>query len=187
MKEFSHPGTKDKTLLDLNHAIQSTITVSRNEWKYVAEMETEYDSTLPMISCLAGEFNQLILNLIVNAAHAIADVVQKGDLEKGKNQGADQELPGVGRNSYPGHGHRHPRKGAKPSSSIPSSPLKRLAKGPGRAWPSHARWSLTNTVEPFTSKLRRGRAQPLSFVCLTMARLLLPRRGPHEAHLVPGR
>ena len=83
MKEFSHPDMKEKILLDLNHAINSTITVARNEWKYVAEMKTEFDPSLPLISCLPGEFNQVILNLIVNAAHAIADVVKKGISEKG--------------------------------------------------------------------------------------------------------
>ncbi|MGA8271230.1 MAG: MHYT domain-containing protein [Candidatus Sulfotelmatobacter sp.] len=83
MKEFSHPGTKEKILLDLNHAIQSTITVARNEWKYVADMETDFDPALPLISCQPGEFNQVILNLIVNAAHAIADAVAKGGSEKG--------------------------------------------------------------------------------------------------------
>jgi PAS domain S-box-containing protein len=84
MKEFSHPGTKEKIPLDLNHAIGSTITVSRNEWKYVAEMETDFDPSLPMVSCLPGEFNQVILNLIVNATHAISDVVHRNGLEKGK-------------------------------------------------------------------------------------------------------
>jgi PAS domain S-box-containing protein len=84
MKEFSHPGTKEKILLDLNHAIQSTITVARNEWKYVAEMETDFDPSLPLISCQPGEFNQVILNLIVNAAHAIADIVGKEGSTKGK-------------------------------------------------------------------------------------------------------
>jgi len=83
MKEFSHPGTKDKILLDLNHAIQSTITVAQNEWKYVANMETDLDLSLPAIPCQPGEFNQVILNLIVNAAHAIADVARDGGPEKG--------------------------------------------------------------------------------------------------------
>ena len=83
MKEFSHPGTKDKTQLDLNHAIECTLTVSRNEWKYVAELETEFDPSLPRIACQPGEFNQVILNLIVNAAHAIADVVGKDGSKKG--------------------------------------------------------------------------------------------------------
>ena len=82
MKEFSHPGTEDKTPIDLNHAIESTLTVARNEWKYVAEVVTEFDAELPAVPCLPGEFNQVILNLIVNAAHAIADVV--GDGAKGK-------------------------------------------------------------------------------------------------------
>ena len=84
MKEFSHPGTKDKTPVDLNHAIESTLAVAGNEWKYVASVETEFDPSLPLVSCLPGEFNQVILNLIVNAAHAIADVVGKGGSEKGK-------------------------------------------------------------------------------------------------------
>jgi PAS domain S-box-containing protein len=84
MKEFSHPGTKEKVLVDLNHAINSTITVARNEWKYVADIETDFDPSLPLIPCQAGEFNQVILNLIVNAAHAIANVVRDGGFEKGK-------------------------------------------------------------------------------------------------------
>lgn len=84
MKDFSHPGTKDKILVDLNRAIESTITVARNEWKYVAEMETDYDSSLPPVLCLPAEFNQVILILIVNAAHAIADVVGEGNSGKGK-------------------------------------------------------------------------------------------------------
>ena len=84
MKEFSHPGTKEKVALDLNHAIQSTITVAQNEWKYVAEMETNFEPTLPLVSCLPGEFNQVILNLIVNAAHAIGDRSKERNGEKGK-------------------------------------------------------------------------------------------------------
>lgn len=79
MREFSHPGTKEKQPLDLNHAISNTITVARNEWKYVAEVETDYDSSLPLVLCLPGDFNQVMLNLIVNAAHAIADVVKGGE------------------------------------------------------------------------------------------------------------
>ena len=84
MKEFSHPGSKEKTEVDLNRAIQSTITVARNEWKYVAEMETDFDTSLPPVLCLPGEINQVVLNLIVNAAHAIGDVTRDGDQGKGK-------------------------------------------------------------------------------------------------------
>jgi PAS domain S-box-containing protein len=73
MKEFSHPGTDTKTNIDLNKAIESTITVARNEYKYVADMVTDLDPSLPPVPCLPGEFNQVILNMIINAAHAIAE------------------------------------------------------------------------------------------------------------------
>jgi signal transduction histidine kinase len=82
MKEFSHPGGGEKAPVDLNRAIESTTTVARNEWKYVADLVLDLDASLPAVHCLPGEFNQVILNLIVNASHAIADVI--GDGSKGK-------------------------------------------------------------------------------------------------------
>lgn len=82
MKDFAHPGSTEKKSADLNKAIESTITVARNEWKYVAEMKTDFDSTMPSVPCLLGDFNQVVLNMIVNASHAIKDVV--GDGENGK-------------------------------------------------------------------------------------------------------
>jgi PAS domain S-box-containing protein len=94
MKEFSHPGTGEKVPLDLNHAIESTITVARNEWKYVADMQVHLDSTLPLVHCLPGEFNQVVLNLIVNAAHAIADVTAAGGAAKGLISIATRSLEG---------------------------------------------------------------------------------------------
>ncbi|MFH1749254.1 MAG: ATP-binding protein [Planctomycetota bacterium] len=83
MKDFSHPGVEGKEAVDLNKAIESTITVARNEWKYVAEMVTDFDPALPPVPCLAGEFNQVILNIVINAAHAIAGVVGENTGEKG--------------------------------------------------------------------------------------------------------
>jgi PAS domain S-box-containing protein len=83
MKEFSHPGGEEKKAVDLNKAIETTITVARNEWKYVADVQTRFDPSLPAVPCLPGEFNQVILNLIINAAHAIADVVGDGSQDKG--------------------------------------------------------------------------------------------------------
>ncbi len=71
MKIFSHPGTADFQQVDLNHALESTLTVCRSEWKYCAELLTEFEPNLPKVSCLPGELNQAFLNLIVNAAHAI--------------------------------------------------------------------------------------------------------------------
>jgi len=71
MKEFSHPGANNKSLVDLNKAIESTVMVCTNRWKYVADLELKLDPDLPSTACLVGEFNQVILNLVVNAADAI--------------------------------------------------------------------------------------------------------------------
>jgi two-component system, NtrC family, sensor kinase len=84
MREFSHPGTDKKVEVDLNKSLESTITVARNEWKYVAEMETKFADDLPMVPCFPGEMNQVFLNLIINAAHAIGDVTDEGRGGKGK-------------------------------------------------------------------------------------------------------
>jgi PAS domain S-box-containing protein len=83
MKEFSHPGVEEKTLLDINSAIQSTITVSRNEWKYYSEMKLELDPSLPMVPCLPGDLNQAVLNIVVNAAQAIKDKKEQDADAKG--------------------------------------------------------------------------------------------------------
>ena len=78
MKEFSHPGTTEKTLTDLNHAIDTTLTVCRNEWKYQAELTKDFDPDLPQVPCHPGDFNQVILNLVVNAAHAMDENSRSG-------------------------------------------------------------------------------------------------------------
>ncbi|MGA1869390.1 MAG: sensor histidine kinase [bacterium] len=83
MKEFAYVSPSEKTVIDINRAIESTITVARNEWKYVAEMKTDLDLSIPEIPCFPGDFNQVILNLIVNAAHAIEEVVGDGSQGKG--------------------------------------------------------------------------------------------------------
>ncbi len=72
MKEISHPG-QQRQAADINRLVEASLTVSRNEWKYVADVETQFDPNLPMVLCVPGECNQVFLNLIVNAAHAIAD------------------------------------------------------------------------------------------------------------------
>ncbi len=83
MKDFSHPGGQTKQAADLNRALESTLTVCRNEWKYVADAVTDLDPDLPLVTCLPGECNQVFLNLIINAAHAIGDKLTDGSTEKG--------------------------------------------------------------------------------------------------------
>jgi len=84
MKDFSHPGNDEKTPVNINKIIESTTTVCRNEWKYVAEMSLDLDPELPMTPCFAGEISQVLLNIIVNGAHAIADVTDGGSKGLGK-------------------------------------------------------------------------------------------------------
>jgi len=84
MKVFSHPGGNEKAPVELNQAIDATITVSRNEWKTVADMEIDLQDDLPAVPCHAGDLNQVVLNLIVNAAHALADKHDETSDQKGK-------------------------------------------------------------------------------------------------------
>ena len=82
MKEFAHPDSSEMADIDINRAIESTLVIASNEYKYVAEMETHLGD-IPQVHCHAGEVNQAVLNIIVNAAHAIGDVVRDTD-KRGK-------------------------------------------------------------------------------------------------------
>jgi signal transduction histidine kinase len=73
MKEFAHPGSESKTSVDVNRVIETTRVVSRNEWKYVAEVEMDLDEDLPLIHGLPGPLGQILLILIVNAAQAMEE------------------------------------------------------------------------------------------------------------------
>jgi PAS domain S-box-containing protein len=70
MKEFAHPGDGELSAVDLNQAIQTTLVVARNEYKLVAEVVTDFGD-LPPVACRKGEINKVLLNMIVNATHAI--------------------------------------------------------------------------------------------------------------------
>jgi signal transduction histidine kinase len=74
MKTFAHPDRREKVPADLNAAIANTLVVARNELKYVADVETDFGE-LPAVVCHVGDLNQVFLNLLVNAAHAVADAV----------------------------------------------------------------------------------------------------------------
>ena len=73
MKEFSHPGSEEKIPTDINNAIETTLMVAKNEWKYVADIVKNLDPNIPLVPCFVNDFNQVILNSVVNAAHAIEE------------------------------------------------------------------------------------------------------------------
>lgn len=77
MKHISHPDGDEKSIADINQGIASAATVTRNEWKYCAEVELDLDPNLPSIGCYPGALSQVLINLIVNAAHAIDEANRK--------------------------------------------------------------------------------------------------------------
>lgn len=83
MKKFSHSGLNGKEPFDINEGIQTTIVISRNEWKYHSTIETDYSSEIPIIECFGNNLNQVILNLIINASHSISDNIKLGNIDTG--------------------------------------------------------------------------------------------------------
>lgn len=74
MKRFSYKDQEyDKQPNDLNQAVLDTVAITSNEWKDCVVLETELDPELPSAECQIGEINQVIMNLIINASHAIRD------------------------------------------------------------------------------------------------------------------
>lgn len=83
MKDFSHPNRNDFNYSDINKCIESTVTISKNTWKYNADVETILDAELPPVYCLIDELQQVILNMLVNSVHAVEEKKQSGLIEKG--------------------------------------------------------------------------------------------------------
>ena len=73
IKGFSYPATEDIVYVDMNEALKNTIIVSRNQWKPFAQIRTNFDENLPPVPCIPGKLTQVILNLVVNATHAIEE------------------------------------------------------------------------------------------------------------------
>lgn len=95
MKDFAHPGGDAWELADLNKVVADMVTVATNEWKYAADVETDLDESLPAIPCAPQDIAQVVLNLIVNAAHAIAASLDESSSDKGLIRISTQALPGA--------------------------------------------------------------------------------------------
>lgn len=98
MRDFSHAGPKEKVAADLHKLINSSLTISRNAWKYIAEIEKDFDDTIPPIVCLASDLGQVFVNIIINAAHALEEKFDQSDSLQGKiiiktiNKGSNIEI-----------------------------------------------------------------------------------------------
>lgn len=84
MKDFSHPGEREKTYSDINHGIEVTGTISKNEWKYVSDLELKLDPNIPKVNCYQDELNQVVLGMIINSAHAIEEKKKLMNFSSGK-------------------------------------------------------------------------------------------------------
>ncbi len=84
MRRFSHTGGGERERVDINEALDATLTVVQNQIKHIADVQTDYQPNLPRVECYPDEMNQTFLNLIVNAAHAIREASTKQARERGK-------------------------------------------------------------------------------------------------------
>jgi signal transduction histidine kinase len=84
MRRFSHTGGGEREQVDLNEALDATLTIAQNQIKHIADVQTDYQPNLPRLECYADEMNQVFLNLIVNATHAIREASKKQARERGK-------------------------------------------------------------------------------------------------------
>jgi len=78
MSEFAHPGIEGKSDVDINRLVEDSLTLSQSEWKYVATVEKDLAANLPLVRCNRDDIGQTILNMIINAAHAVGDSLEGG-------------------------------------------------------------------------------------------------------------
>lgn len=83
MKSFAHSSGKSKTLSNINQGIEVTTVISKNEWKYVAELTTDLEENLPLVYCYLDQLNQVFLNMIVNSAHGIYELQKRNSEHQG--------------------------------------------------------------------------------------------------------
>lgn len=79
MKEFAHPS-EDFSSTDLNRCIETSATICRNEWKHHAKVVFDFDEEMPQVFCVRSDISQVVVNLVINAAQAIAEKNRAGEL-----------------------------------------------------------------------------------------------------------
>lgn len=73
MRQLSHPGTDSFHTADINEIINGAVTVTRNRWKFMADVRLELSPDMPSVPCRAAELSQVLVNMIVNAADAMQE------------------------------------------------------------------------------------------------------------------
>ncbi|MBI3205939.1 MAG: PAS domain S-box protein [Myxococcales bacterium] len=176
LKEFAHPAQNAMAPADLNHAIQNTLTIASSEYKYVANLEADFGE-LPMVNCYISDLNQVVLNLVVNAAHAIADVVgesgEKGTIRVSTRAVGDLVVVAIGTPA------RASPRTSRPTCSSRSSPPRASARAPARGWRWPGPWSPRSTAASSLSNRRPARARPSSSGCRLRACRPPPREAAH--------
>ena len=156
MKEFAHADQKEMSEVDLNRAIASTLVIARSEYKPVAEVETDF-GTIPPVTCHGGQINQVVLNLVVNAAHAIADKVKGTGAHRQDHRDARASRTNTWSSPSATPAAASPKRSAR-ASSIRSSPPRKWAAVPVRVCRSRATWwSKATAVQlDFITELGKG-------------------------------
>ncbi len=131
MREFSQPGVEQKTAVNLNDAITSTITICRNEWKYIADLETNYDPNILPIICMPAEINQSLLSVIINASDAIKEKLGKNSHQKGRITITTKQLDDCVEMQVSDNGAGIPDS-VKPNIFSPFFSTKEVGHGPGQ-------------------------------------------------------
>ncbi|MEM9161157.1 MAG: ATP-binding protein [Verrucomicrobiota bacterium] len=84
MKTFSHRTEAEKSMVNLEESIQTALTLSRSEWKYSAEVVERFESGMPPVPCYPNELNQVVINIVVNAGHAIEARYKNASTKQGR-------------------------------------------------------------------------------------------------------
>ena len=84
MKIYAHADNAHKLPIDINKTVNSIITVCKSEWKYITDIKTTFDPSMPIISCFVNDLQQAIMNIIINAVHAIEEQNEKIKRTKGQ-------------------------------------------------------------------------------------------------------
>lgn len=84
MKEYAHPGGRERALTDINRILENTLVVARSEYKYVADLEMDLDPDLPQVICMADDIKQSFLNVVINASHAIQEKIGGNPQQRGR-------------------------------------------------------------------------------------------------------